>query len=373
LRRLLLLGIALIVYGSLYPWEFQTHPGRILVPTRWRHLLSGFALRDAVVNLVLYLPLGLAGYLVLPRAAGAGPRIALVTCAAFLLSACIESGQLFMRSRVAAPIDVLMNTAGAAAGAYLGLLRGTLLPLEHQAVRRRDWTALLLLPCWVAAVCFPFLPVVRASTISQKVTSFLQTDPFNPGGILGAALVWYLAGHVLAAVHVPRPAAWLALATLFVPLQVLISARYPQLATLTGAACGALLFAITGPRPRAAGFGALAALLVLGLYPFRFTPGAVPFTWLPFGAFLQLSWERGTSILASKVFQYGGTIWLMLRGGASLRVATAAVAGVLAATEFMQVYLPSRTPEITDPLLALSLGFVFAETERAVARGRQSG
>ena len=35
---------------------------------------------------------------------------------------------------------------------------------------------------------------------------------------------------------------------------------------------------------------------------------------------------------------------------------TVAVAGVLAAIEAIQRYLPGRTPEITDPILALVLG-----------------
>jgi hypothetical protein len=72
-RRLLLLWVVVILYASLYPWQFQVRP----VPfDPWVLLLKGvphgvnrFVVRDVFVNLLLYVPVGLLTILNL------GPRV----------------------------------------------------------------------------------------------------------------------------------------------------------------------------------------------------------------------------------------------------------------------------------------------------------
>jgi len=87
--RLLLLVIALIVYGSLYPWhlDFDRSGANPLwvVLHAWPHGIDRFVLRDAAINLALYFPLGMAAFLAAARrhgrwvAFGAAPLIALGT------------------------------------------------------------------------------------------------------------------------------------------------------------------------------------------------------------------------------------------------------------------------------------------------------
>ena len=52
-------------------------------------------------------------------------------------------------------------------------------------------------------------------------------------------------------------------------------------------------------------------------------------------------------------------VWLLRDSGLRMRYAAAAAAIILAAIEVTQMYLPGRTPEVTDPLLALILAWVF--------------
>src|SRR6266550_2912993 len=60
--RLLFLWVALIVYGSLFPWHFdlhrlQDHSLTALLQS-WPPSLNRFVVRDMFVNIVLYVPLG---------------------------------------------------------------------------------------------------------------------------------------------------------------------------------------------------------------------------------------------------------------------------------------------------------------------------
>ncbi|MCX6630841.1 MAG: hypothetical protein NTW28_24775, partial [Candidatus Solibacter sp.] len=101
--RLLLVVAAFIVYGSLYPFQFDF--GRtdasplITLLHAWPAKVDRFGWRDVSVNLLLYFPLGLTAVLVLirrwSRAAAALATVMLGTG----LSASIEMLQIFDSSR----------------------------------------------------------------------------------------------------------------------------------------------------------------------------------------------------------------------------------------------------------------------------------
>jgi VanZ family protein len=61
-------------------------------------------------------------------------------------------------------------------------------------------------------------------------------------------------------------------------------------------------------------------------------------------------------VLLEKSFWYTCVVWLGARAGLGLVRATFACAMLLGAIEVAQVFIPGRTPETTDPVLALLLG-----------------
>jgi hypothetical protein len=82
-----------------------------------------------------------------------------------------------------------------------------------------------------------------------------------------------------------------------------------------------------------------------------------------------LCFQRRSPLLIEKVFYYGTAIWLLRAAGIRLVLSVILVAAVLASIEIVQIHLPGRTPEITDPILAVLMGFVLAMLSRPV-RGR---
>jgi glycopeptide antibiotics resistance protein len=89
---------------------------RISVTPRWERL-DWFAVFyanpvDMVLNFVYYVAFG-----IIATRLGATPRLAIILAA--LLSATTEFSQLFSRSRYPSLVDLLVNTAGAAAGVAL--------------------------------------------------------------------------------------------------------------------------------------------------------------------------------------------------------------------------------------------------------------
>ena len=61
---------------------------------------------------------------------------------------------------------------------------------------------------------------------------------------------------------------------------------------------------------------------------------------------------------------YGSTIWLLRTLGWRLTTAAVAVALLLAAIEVVQIHLPGRVAEITDPVLALILAATLGLLDR---------
>jgi hypothetical protein len=112
--------------------------------------------------------------------------------------------------------------------------------------------------------------------------------------------------------------------------------------------------------------GLIVSLLILrGLAPYHWSSVANPFSWIPFSGFLETDREGGVLIFLRKCFWYGSAIWLLRAAGWPLKRAAVVVALLLGAIEVIQIHLPGRVAEITDPLLALILAASFGLLDRS--------
>ena len=122
------------------------------------------------------------------------------------------------------------------------------------------------------------------------------------------------------------------------------------------------------PRAQAAG----AAALLLGAYvvayrlePFQFMPEGERFSWMPFLSLMRGSIDTDIQAFFEKFFLYGGLIWLLVQAGMATRMASFLAAAGLLATSGVEMFLPNRSAEVTDALLALAAGWIVA-TARSV-------
>src|SRR6202030_3120905 len=124
---------------------------------------------------------------------------------------------------------------------------------------------------------------------------------------------------------------------------------------------------ISGYPKRAAVVGGLivSLLIVRGLAPYYWSRIANPFSWVPFGGFLRAPWAFGLLPLLQKCFWYGSAVWLLRAAGWRLARAAIVVSVLLGAIEVIQIHLPGRVAEITDPLLALILAMTLGLLDRS--------
>jgi hypothetical protein len=119
------------------------------------------------------------------------------------------------------------------------------------------------------------------------------------------------------------------------------------------------------PRYGRFGIPAVAALLMTivvmsRLLPWRLAATLKTFQWIPFFGFLHGSLQIDVITFSQKFYLYGAMLLLLLRAGMRLRNAVALLCAVLFVTSLIQMFLVERSAEISDALLALGVGLIYA-------------
>lgn len=360
---LLFLVLALLIYGSVYPGVFrQTGAGAgdaflYLIHT-WPGRVSARSAVDCALNVLIYVPLGWIAYLCF-RNVFAPMAIAAT------LSFSVEILQFFLVGRVTSLLDVVSNVVGAAIGVCAARLLRVSLPFRALS---REITAIVLVALWLLFHLFPFIPALGYYRLEAKLRAFFV---FSGVETLSATAEWMAAAMLMEKIAGPGKAPqWMLLLLAILPARLGILHQTLTASVLAGAVLGLGLWMWilrrSAYRVHAAAGLLLVSLVVSGLFPFQWTRRPQAFSWMPFSASFSMShWESAGLILLRKAFRYGAAIWLLEQCRVPLTAAAGFVCILLAAMEVMQLYLPGRSPEIVDPLLALLMAATLRVLERA--------
>jgi VanZ family protein len=348
--------VVLIVYGSLYPFQFNSRPGTI-GPVAYFLATRDYAMGrgDLISNVLLYLPLGIFSAAAFCRLSRVSSVLA-ATLLGLILSTAIELTQFYDLTRASELCDTYANTAGAFLGAILGVFL------------RRDWLlralpgqfAALLMAIWLGYELFPYAPVfdlTRYAAVAHLFRSprFLSMELF-------ARIAFWLAAAVLLEALLGVARSRLALLVLVV---CILSIRLVNLVLSPVDVAGALIAAAAwvGLSRLTARVPLIAALFLVftilqALQPFKFLPAPRHFGWTPFLAFIDGPRLEGTHSFLEKAFTYGALVWLWVRAGFSWTMVTITVALLELGLRFAQTWLPGRSAEITDAIMVLILAVV---------------
>jgi len=370
--------IALIAYGSLYPFNFkrEAFDGGMLDALRqlsWVRAGRG----DRVANVLLYVPLGFCLYLWLETGRRRWLTTLLVVACGASLSLLIEVAQVFVSSRVPSLMDLTLNSVGTLAGAVAGVgwrLLSRLMLMPTVGGNRNDRIALAVILLWLGWRFAPFVPQVSLAKLKLALSP-LFSPHFEYTATLGYLACWMVVGQALFTL-VARPVGIEALLALIAGVlvgrlllegQVFVASELLALLLLLPA-----LVILNRLAPALRRLLLLAALsgvfFAARLTPFEFTASAAAFDLWPFLGWIAEGMDVDTRRLLEFLFFCCALIWLVREAGASLDAAIAVVVACVCMVELVQVWQPRQTASITDPLLALGLGLLL----RLVApRGRK--
>ena len=387
--RIFLITVLLIVYGSLYPFDFHVPhvdngPVWVLLHA-WPEDLNRFLIKDVGINIFIYLPFGMFGSLWLAKNRPPSPAIALrVAAIALALSFAMEMLQYFDDHRVVSILDVITNLAGAILGIFPARLYGKIVAGRLDRPEMQEATqpsgALILLFAWCAYQLYPAFPQLSTYAVGEKLAVLIHSSNLSWAPALFGVVDWLTVALLLEEVGVAGYERFLfPLLIALLPARLLIVNRTVTWAELGSAAAACILWRLWflhGSKIRAPLLAWLAActLLARGLAPYHWIRPARPFAWEPFRSVLISDWSSAGPIFFNKCFLYGAAVWLFHKAGYSYLRTTIWLAGLLAVIEALQRYLPGRTPEISDPLMLIILAIVLValDTPRRVMLGAAS-
>ena len=381
----LLLGVvALIAYGSLYPFNFKpdaTKGGVIaaLGQLSWARAGRG----DRISNVLLYLPLGFCLFLWLNTRWRRVPSLLLATLIGASFSLVIEVAQVYVSARVPSLTDLSLNALGSAIGAMAGLAWriGTLWMHLPQRVDRptRDSTAALLVALWVLWRFAPFVPHVDLGKLKAALRPLFDPE-LNPALVFAYLTCWIVVSQALTSI-VSRARlleTLLALIAIVLVGRLLVADQAFIPSELVALALLLPVLLVTDrltPGPRRALLILTMLLVFLGyrLVPFQFAATPTRFDLWPFlawfdaglGASLRaIDW----SLLFGQIFLYGAVLWCVRQAGTSIVFAAAAMLMLTLATEVMQLWLPGQSGSLTDLAIASGVAYAFYHTDRRARR-----
>ena len=370
--------VLLVLSASLYPFFFE--PGRLLAAAaegfpalRAWHAPSQ---RDLVVNLLVYMPLGLLLPLVLDPRHGAALRALAALLAGAALSLLVEVLQHAIRARVPSLADWVLNVASTAAGVALAQLLAVL-PVRPLATRLRRLNVSpalgLLLALWLAAHAAPFLPRLRPGRVRGAIDASLALSPS-----IGGIAAWLAAYLVLSAVmrtlfrreifwplFLGAVAASLAARLLFVGQTL---SPDELIAAVLALPVIVRLRRSTHSASRTPLLGIICvALLVAGLAPFRFAATPQPIAWIPFAELVDGRVDALYLDSLERLFVAIGAVWVAAGSALGVGLGTLALLGVTAVTEIAQRWLPARVPDTTDLVVMVLAAILVRVAQRPSA------
>lgn len=364
--RFLLIGyLAFLVYASLYPISSFRPPEKNPFALLFGKIT--ISRTDALTNLLVYLPLG---WLLAVRMPGLGSlRAALVGCA---LSLTIEYFQAYLPGRVPSALDWSLNGAGTFLGAELASRLGRIRWPDADAVLAagpRARLGLIAVGTWVAAQLFPFVPSADIDYFKEGLKPVWYVLRGETSFSFAQSSVYALAILSLSGIltRCLRPSRLL---RLLVPLlffsvllaKVPILTRQLSLEALVGALVGLAISWRLSDSKSAGTVQFLAAAGAFIVEELRSEGGGsstlLPFNWIPFRNHLTSELVGASDILSGAwpflalAFVVSGWDSKAPRG-AALGGAVLVFSGAMA-LEWVQRFLPGRSPDVTDALIAVA-------------------
>lgn len=358
-------SVFLILYGSLYPFDFSLQALSGSSIERFLYDWSLLSSRgDQLGNIALFIPYGFLGMLSLGRRSNLVPPILALTIFGLVLAIWVQVLQLMLPSRDAAMGDVAWNFAGIAVGILMAYPRRIREAVLHQTVGRPQFMVIVSVGCWLVVELSPFVPSIDFQAFKDSIKPLWQASSFSILAFLRATVAWIVIGHIASRALPPRTA-WPLFASLMCGTLLAKIIIVDNAVTLADAAAvivaffGAHGLQKLGSRQTTILVSLISGYLVVaGLSPFNFH-GAQNFHWVPFAGSLSGSMLLNLKALAAKIFFISALVYLSSGYGFRLKHIVMALAASLFALEIAQIWVGGHTPEITDPILAVLIGAAF--------------
>lgn len=375
--------VALIAYGSLYPFNFKADAiegglFEALEKLSWARAGRG----DRIANVLLYLPFGFCLYLWLDTHLRRRVSLLVATALGALFSFGIELAQVYVSARVPSLKDLALNTLGASLGAVGGLAWRAIATFMHFPARednpRRDPGAALVIATWLIFRFAPFVPQFDLGKLKAALQPLFEPW-WDAVSVFIYLVCWLVVEHAVSSL-VRRSRRFEALlliiaavlgGRLLVANQTFVADELFALLLLLPL-LAAMHWLTPAARRKTLLVGLAVVVAIEALAPFDFAQHASSFDFWPFRLWFEspstalgmIDWTA----LFGRLFLLTALLWLVRESGVPINASIGIVVGVALTIEIVQLWLPNQSGALTDPAFALGMGLLLRALERARAR-----
>jgi VanZ family protein len=366
--------LVLVTHGSVYPWHFE-QPASLGDAVRRLflevHLWTGRG--DVVGNIVLFVPVGVLGKLMLDRS-----RIASALHVPALLAfgvpfaLALQVVQIFVPSRDAAMSDVLWNTVGLLIGIVLARMAVRATPALARLAGPLTYPAAAMVGLWLAIELWPFVPTLDWQHVKDALKPLLIERRWTAFSMIEVALSVVVAGHFLRTARL-RVALLAGLVMLAAFSKLFVSGQEISLSHAMGYVLGFALAVLAWRSPQRQVAGALIFAVLIWftadeLRPYTLAYRADTFHWIPFVAMLIGSLSANALALLWNLFWLGAVMVLATEMGARPVPFGVGITIWVLILELAQTWLPGRVADITPALMPAFWIMLLQATQPAPAR-----
>jgi len=357
MRPLLWLVITMIIYGSLYPFNFVWPDFSQVALLDWGlNLKQRTTNGDILSNILTFIPLGfLAFFSHYFYKYPPSLRVLYHLLVGLVFAYTLQILQFFLPTRIPTASDAAINLAGMSIGIFAAYW--TELLITKQQKSGIDWSfrhiiPLLLVTCWLFYCLYPYFPMANFKEMSSDWQSVIQPTDFIWYEWLLLSILWWCFFDLLQVLPWKKITLVKALVTacFILGLKLLITHNNLNLVWIIAMLTG-LTFAYQVPekyRLTQLLLLVVVALLINNLFPWQEKSLMPKINWLPFNDYLS------------------GSIWVNTsRRFHQTALAISSAFIIVLLIEIIQFISSSGRADITDPLLLLLLAYFYYQIKQS--------
>lgn len=366
MRSIFTLITLLIIYGSLFPFDFD---GSAFTVSTLKYFFSTWnapsGRGDLLGNIILFVPFGFVGMILYTREHSVIVALILLMTLGILLATGCQIAQISIPSRDPVLIDVFWNGIGFFVGVIAaGSKQVRSVINEKQHINNSKIVPILLLGLWLISRLIPFVPTIDWQAYKLALKPLFLHPQFNWNEIILISGAWMACAQLGRQVLEYRWKTVYLSATIIIVLllQIIIVTQSTSAGDVVAAILAIMLWKViddSSQRALIIAYILLIGIIINGLIPFSLSYTSPPFMWLPFGGFLTGSMIINTISLTQKLFLFGAVFLLFREARWRVLPTTILLTVIITLIEIIQIWIKEHTAEITDILLVIALGFVW--------------
>jgi VanZ family protein len=363
--RLLLAFITfLIIYGSLYPFNFIfQHIDKSLIAHLFSFSFGLSGITDLISNIVLFIPFGFICIKCFNAKTNTLTKITITLTVAFTLAFGIQVIQLLTPERIPSGSDATWNMVGCLIGMFLAKFK---LPNTSYFQNIKHSSAIIPFTLACALLLYnlaPFVPSLDIQSLKNNLKALISVSNINVFWAFEKTVLWLVAFYFLNKTNISnhQSRVFIGLVFCILAIKLFLISGGGKLDHLISGISALFIWFIAKPllNRKSMAFLLIMAIIVMNFEPFQLREQISSFLWMPFSGSLGGNLILNIFAVSKKVLIYASLVWLISQSGLQIKKATLIVFGFVFIIEYLQIFFTSATPEITDSLLVLITGIIF--------------